>query len=104
MKLRFQALLLALGAMVCFVEVFAAPKGSDPGPWAAAILGVVLLRRAIITAPQPHVVIAAGWLLTLLLLAGDHGLLSVNSPAWLVLIILAGICYAFWEKLQRLWA
>ena len=89
--------------MACFVEVFRAPHGSDPGPWAAAILGVVLLPRAVITAHQPRIVIASGWILILLLLAGDHGFLNINSPEWLALIILAGICYAFCEKLQRLW-
>jgi hypothetical protein len=29
--------------MISFAEVILAPKGSDPGPWAAAILGIVLL-------------------------------------------------------------
>ena len=103
MKHYFQTSFLAIGTIICFAEIFLAPKGSDPGPWAAAILAIVLLRRAIITTQQPAVAILAGCILTVLLLAGDHGLLNVNRPAWLGLIVAAGICCAFWERLERLW-
>jgi hypothetical protein len=89
--------------MVCFVEVFVSPKSDDPGPWAAAILGVLLLRRAIITARQPAAVIAAGCILTALVVAGNHGVINVNRPAWIAVIVLAFICYALWERLERLW-
>ncbi|HEY6128261.1 MAG TPA: hypothetical protein VIW23_08780 [Candidatus Acidoferrum sp.] len=103
MKLRFQTSILTAGAIICFAEVIVAPKSSDPGPWAAAALGIVLLRRGITTGRQPAVVILSGCILTVLLLAGDHGFLNINNPAWLALIIVAGFCYAFWERVERLW-
>jgi hypothetical protein len=103
MRVRVQIFLLSVGAMVSFAEVFLASKDSDPGPWAAAILGIVLLRRAIITAEQAVIVILSGCLLAALLVAGKHGFLNVNKPVWLGLIVAAGICYAFWERIEKLW-
>ena len=103
MSFRIQSFLLSVAAVVCFAEIFVAPKSNDPGPWAAAILGVLLLRRAIITAHQPVAVIASGWVLTALVAAGNQGVVNINRPGWIAVIVLAGICYAFWEKLERLW-
>lgn len=103
MKHYLQTFFLIGAAIISFAEALVAPRSSDPGPWAAAILGVVLLRRAIITAQQPALAILSGCMLTVLLVAGDHGLLNVNNPAWLVLIVLTGIGYAFAEKIERLW-
>jgi len=102
MKLRTQTFLLSMAAIISFADVFLAPKESDPGPWAAAGLGLVLLRRVLIRAQQPAMAILSGCFLTILLVAGNHGLLNVNRPVWLGLIITAGICYAFWEKIARL--
>jgi hypothetical protein len=102
MKHYFQTSVLAIGTLICFAEIFLAPRCSDPGPWAAAILAIVLLRRTIITTQQPAIAILAGCILTVLLLAGDHGLLNVNRPAWLGFVVAAGVCYAFWERLERL--
>jgi hypothetical protein len=103
MRFRFQTTLLSAAALISFGETFVAPRDSDPGPWAAAILGIVLLRRAIIVAPQPSLVILSGCILTAILVSGDHGLLNVNKPAWVGLILVAGIVYAFWERIEKLW-
>jgi hypothetical protein len=95
--------LLIVGAIICFAEIVRAPRNSDPGPWAAAVLGVLLLRRAIITKTQPWVVIVSGLLLAALMLAGDHGLLNINNPGWIVLMLTAFACYGFWERIEKLW-
>ena len=57
--------------------------------------GYVLLRRAVITTQQPAVAILAGCILMVLLLAGDHGLLNVNRPAWLGLVVQRGSATRF---------
>jgi hypothetical protein len=103
MKHYVQTFLLTTAAIISFSEVFLAHDSKDPGPWAAAVLGILLLRRAIISKRQPAIAILSGCLLTALLVAGNHGLLNVNNPAWVVLVILGGICYAFWERIEKLW-
>jgi len=103
MGFGLQNILLAIAAVVCFAEVFLAPKRSDPGPWAAAILAIVLLRRAIITSRQSPLAILSGCLLTAVLVAADHGLLNVNRPVWIGLIVLAGISYALGERIEKFW-
>lgn len=89
--------------MISFAEIFLAPKGSDPGPWAAAILGVLLLRRAITPAKQSALAIVAGCLLVTLLVAADHGFLNVNRLAWIGVLVVVGFGYAFGERIEKLW-
>lgn len=103
MKIRVQSVLLGIGSVICLAEVVLAPKNSNPGPLLTAVLGILLLRRAIIATLQPAVVIASGCFLAALVVAGNHGLLNVNEPAWVGLIIVAGIGFAFWERIERLW-
>jgi len=100
---RTQTVVLGVGVALCFGELLLAPKGADPGPWVAAILGILLLRRAIITAPQPALAVLSGSLLAAIVVAGDHGFLHVNKPLWICVIIVAGIGFAFAEKIERLW-
>jgi hypothetical protein len=103
MKFRFQTAVLSAATLISFGDAFVAPKDSDPGRWAAAILGIVLFRRAIIVVPQPSSVILSGCILTAILVAGNHGLLDVNKLVWLAVIVVAGIVYAFWERIEHLW-
>ena len=103
MRVRLQTFLLGSGAIACFGEAALAPRGSDPGPWAAGVLGILLLRRAIITARQPSVVVVCGCLLTAIVVAGDHGLLNINQPAWIVITLIGFACFGFWERIERLW-
>src|SRR5713226_5181167 len=56
-KIRLHSWVLGIGTLICFAEVVYAPQESDPGPWLTAVLGLLLLRRAIIATPQPTVVI-----------------------------------------------
>jgi hypothetical protein len=101
MKLRLQNLVLGLAAAVCFVESFVAPRDSDPGSIAAAVMGVVLVRRAIVISPQPNVVIVAGCVMTALVLLGDHALVHINNPIWIVLMLISAVCYALWERIEK---
>lgn len=102
-KLRVESLLLGLASLISFLDVFAAPKESDPGPWAAAILGILLLRRALVAVPQPGMVVASGWILTLLFVGESHGVLNLNDVVWIVLVVISGICFAFWERIEKRW-
>jgi len=103
MKFRFQTAVLSAAALISFGDAFVAPKDSDPGRWAAAILGIVLFRRAIIVVPQPFPVILSGCILTAILIAGNHGLLDANKIVWVAVILVAGIVYAFWERIENFW-
>ena len=103
MKIRVQSFLLGIASVISFAEAVRAPRNSDPGPWAAAVLGLLLLRRAIMATPQSAVVIASGCSLAAILVAGNHGLLKVNEPVWVGLTIVAFIGFAFWERIEKLW-
>ncbi len=95
--------LLTIAAVVCFADVGWAPKDSDPGPWVTAGLGLVLMRRAIIITPQPPMVIFSGCFLAVAAVASNHAFLNSHNPAWLVSFVVAGVFYAFWERIEKLW-
>ena len=102
MKLRAQNFVLGFVALLCFVDSLVA-KGDDPGPVVTAVMGILLVRRAIIVTPQPAIVIVAGCAVTAEMLAGNHGLLNVNRPVWIALGLVAFACYGWWERFQKLW-
>jgi hypothetical protein len=104
MKIRAQSVVLGLAAVLCFVDAFVAPKESDPGPALTAVMGILLVRRAIIVTPQSAVVIFAGCVLAGLAVAGDHGFVNINKPIWIALMLIAGVCYALWERIEKLWS
>jgi phosphoglycerol transferase MdoB-like AlkP superfamily enzyme len=104
MKLRAQNFVLGIASAVCFVDAFLVPRGDDPGPVVTFVMGIVLVRRAVIVTPQPTIVIAAGCALTLLILVGNHHLANVNTALWIGLVIISAVCYALWEKIQKLWS
>jgi hypothetical protein len=104
MKLRAQNFVLGIAAAVCFVDSFLIPRGADPGPVATFVMGIVLVRRAVIVTPQPTVVIAAGCALTVLMLIGNHHLANVSTPVWIGLLSISAVCYALWERIQKLWS
>ena len=95
--------ILGVGTLICFTEVAYAPKDSDPGPWVTAVLGILLLRRAIIVTPQPEVVVLSGCFLTALMVAGNHGFLNINKPAWIGLMFVGFAVFGFWERIKKLW-
>jgi hypothetical protein len=103
MKIRAQNVVLGFAALLCFLETVLAPKESDPGPMLAAVMGILLVRRAIIVTPQPAVVIFAGCVLTGIVVAGDHSLVNINKPIWIALTVLAFVCYGLWESIEKLW-
>src|SRR5271169_3603656 len=103
MKLRAQNFVLGFAALMCFLDSFLAPRGSDPGPALTAVMGILLVRRAIVITPQSMVVIFAGCVLAGLAVAGDHGFLNINRPIWIVLVVTAAACYALWERIEKLW-
>lgn len=103
MKIRAQSVLLGLGAVLCFADAFVARKGSDPGPTLTAVMGILLVRRAVIVTTQPAVVIAAGCALAALAIAGNHALVNINNWLWIAVVLIAGVCYALWERIEKLW-
>ena len=103
MKLRAQNFVLGFAALSCFLDSFLVPKGDDPGPVVTAVFGILLVRRAIIVTPQPLIVIAAGCAVAVEMLAGNHGLVNINRPAWIALGLVAFVCYGWWERLEKLW-
>jgi len=103
MKIPAQSFVLGFAALLCFLEIVFAPKESDPGPMLAAVMGILLVRRAIIVTPQSAVVISAGCVLAGLTVVGDHGLVNINKPIWIALMLIASVCYALWERIEKLW-
>jgi hypothetical protein len=51
-KIRAQNVVLGFAAVLCFIEAFSAPRESDPGPTLTAVMGILLVRRAIIITTQ----------------------------------------------------
>jgi len=102
-KIRLHSWVLGIGTLICFAEVVYAPQESDPGPWLTAVLGLLLLRRAIIATPQPTVVILSGCFLTAFIVAGNHGLLNINKSVGIILILVGFAGFGFWERIEKLW-
>jgi hypothetical protein len=103
MKLPAQCFVLGFAAVLCFLDSFLAPRGNDPGPALTAVMGILLVRRAVIITPQSAIVIFAGCLLAGLAVAGNHGFININKPILIALILIAGVCYALWERIEKLW-
>jgi hypothetical protein len=103
LKIRPHSWVLGIGTLICFAEVVHGPTGSDPGPWVTAVLGILLLRRAIIATPQPTVVVLSGCFLTLLVVAANHGLLNINKPLWIGFMLAGFAGFGFWERIEKLW-
>jgi hypothetical protein len=101
MHLRAQNFVLGLAALVCFVDAFVA-KGDDPGPAITAVLGILLVRRALVISPQSPLVIIAGCMLTALVLAGNHSLVNINGPLWIVLALVGFAFFGWWERIVKL--
>ena len=103
MRIPAQSFVLGFAAVLCFLDSFLAPKGSDPGPALTAVMGILLVRRAVIVTPQSAVVISAGCVLAGLAVVGNHGFVNVNRSIWIALMLIAGVCYGLWERIERLW-
>jgi hypothetical protein len=71
MKLPAQCFVLGFAALLCFLDSFLAPKGNDPGPALTAVMGILLVRRAVIITHQSAVVIFAGCVLAGVAVAGQ---------------------------------
>jgi len=104
MKIRAQNAVLGLAAVLCFVDAFVAPKESDPGPALTAVMGILLVRRAIIVTPQSPVVIFAGCVLAGLMVVGNLSFVNLNRPIWMGLILILFVCYGLWERIEKLWS
>lgn len=102
LKISAQNAVLGFAAVLCFMEALAAPKGSDPGPALTAVMGILLVRRAIIITAQSTVVIVSGCALAAVAIAGDRGFVDINRTEWIALVVIAGVCYGLWERLEAL--
>lgn len=103
MRVPLQTFLLGSATVIAFADGALASQDSNPGPWLTIVLGILLLRRAIIVTPQPWVVIFSGCFLTALVIAGNHELLNINDSLWIALMLLAFAGYGFWERIEDLW-
>jgi hypothetical protein len=96
-KLRVPNTMLVVAAFFCFADITYAPKNSDPGPLVSAVLGILLLRRALYANP-PLMVIIPGYFLAALVVAGNHGLLHGSILVWVVLMLVGFACFALFER------
>jgi hypothetical protein len=103
MKIPAQCFILGFAALLCFLDAFLAPKGAEAGPGLTAVMGILLVRRAIIITPQSAIVIVAGCALAGFVVVANHNLLNVNKPIWIGLTVIAFVCYGLWERIEKLW-
>ncbi len=68
-----------------------------------AVMGIVLVRRAVIITPQSAVVIVAGCILAALVVVSNHELVHMSTLVWSVLMLLAAVCFGLWERIEKLW-
>lgn len=107
MKIHLPNSLLILSAIICFADTAYAPKSSDPGPLVTAVLGILLLRRALYASP-PVMVIVSGYFLTALMVVGNQGLLDSHKVAGVALMLVGFACFILLErkrveKIKKLW-
>ena len=102
MELRAQNVVLGLAALVCFIDALVV-RGDDPGPAVTAVLGILLVRRALVISPQSPIVIIAGCALTALILAGNHRLVNINKPVWIALVLVGFVFFGWWERIVKLY-
>jgi hypothetical protein len=107
LKIAFPNSILIVAAAICFADVVYASKSSDPGPLVTGVLGILLLRRALYAHP-PIMVIASGYFLTALMVAGNQGLLDRHKLAGATLILVGFACFLLFErkrieKIKKLW-
>jgi hypothetical protein len=48
-------------------------------------------------------VIVAGCAMAGLAVLGNHSLVNINKPIWIVLVLIAAVCYGLWERIEKLW-
>ena len=103
MKIRLPNSLLVIGAIGCFAEAVYAPTHSDPGTLLTIVLGILLLPRAMMPR-TPLPVIFSGCVIAAIVVSGDHGLIDINRPLWIVVLLIGFACFGFWERIQKLWS
>jgi hypothetical protein len=62
-----------------------------------------MVRRALVISPQSPLVIIAGCVLTALVLAGNHSVMNINRPLWIVLALVGFAFFGWWERIVKLW-
>ena len=94
--------MLVIGAFACFAEAIYAPTHHDPGALLTAVLGILMLPRALLLS-TPLPVAFSGCFLAAIAVAGDHGLVDINKPLWIALFMVGFGCFGFWERIEKLW-
>lgn len=101
--IRIQSAVLWGAAAACFADAVFASGAYDPGRVVVGVMGILLVRRAVVRVPQPHVVIASGCLLAAFMIVSNLGWINGNEPGWIVFMVLGFVCYALWERIEGLW-
>lgn len=103
MKFQLSNLLLLLAATACFVESFHSIRDRNAEPLLTAVMGIFLLLKGLAAAPQRAIVIVSGCVLAALCVGSDEGLLNENSMWYMGSFILAGVGFAFWQRIKKFW-
>jgi len=103
MRPRLPNSLLAVAAVVCFVESFRNAGNRGAEPLLTLALGIILLLRGLAAEPLPAPVIVSGCALAAISVAEDRGIINANAPLWIGLFIAAGAVVIFWQRIEKFW-
>jgi hypothetical protein len=84
------------------MEAARLPRNS-PGPILSAVFGVLLYLRtqdSSIQAPAPAL---AGCILAAIVVTGDIGVININDWLWTLVILIVGIPWVYWRKVEKFW-
>jgi hypothetical protein len=42
--------------------------------------------------------------LAALAIAGNHAFVNINNWFWIAMVLVAGVFYAMWERIEKLWS
>jgi hypothetical protein len=81
LRIELPKRLLTVAGAICLVEAARVPK-NDPGPVLTGVIGLLLLLKGLAVAPQPAGLIISGCIVAAIGVAGDEGLININTPLW----------------------
>lgn len=91
-----KVLLISLAVLVLF-DGFNVPSSRDPGLYGSVFCAIGLLYRALIRPSESKIVAMLGFVVVVLVVAGNHQV--AESNLWALLLFVTFMLFLFWERL-----